>query len=364
MSQSAVNIVSFPVSTPKSKAKEVQVADVSKGFTRMSNEIIEAAMLSDLTKNQMLILLAVNRKTEGYNKKMDWVGNAQLSDLTGLPETRCSATKNELIRMNVLITKGRSVGVNPVVSEWETKVNGFRKTFTETVKKTFTETVNGYLQKPSNTKDNLTKDNKDKYPLTPKGESEASDGKEKQLLESAKAVLSYYNEKTGGKYISPDPFLKALTATKSRRGYTEDEIKLVIDWTLACWDTRHSKPSPANLCRMTRFDGYLSDATTWNEHRELPSQMLEAYNNRFAGELPEAETLTPELAKATQGLLARLKEPTLIAFDAYLEAFQDLAGGHYYGENKLGWKADLEFLLRVSTLEKTRSGSLMTGGDQ
>lgn len=154
---SNVAFVDFGQPRVEPSNQEVRVADMDNGYTRMANEVLEAALLSDLTKNQMLILLALNRKTEGYNKKLDWVGNAQLEELTGIPATRCSATKNELIRMNVLITKGRLVGVNMVISEWETKINGFRKTFTKTVKETFTETVKGGLQKPSNTKDNLQK---------------------------------------------------------------------------------------------------------------------------------------------------------------------------------------------------------------
>lgn len=42
--------------------------------------------------------------------------------------------------------------------------------------------------------------------------------------------------------------------------YTAEELKLVIRWAHVNWG--HSF-KPENLCRMTRFDGYLSDALIW-----------------------------------------------------------------------------------------------------
>jgi len=140
---------------------ERQVADLDDGYTRTANALMEAVMLSGLTQHQLLIVIAVWRKTYGFNKKVDWIGNDQFAALTGMAATKCSTAKNELIRMGVLIQVGRMVGMNKDISEWKTKFNGFSKTFTESVKKSFTETVKSDLPNQSNTKDNTTKDNKD-----------------------------------------------------------------------------------------------------------------------------------------------------------------------------------------------------------
>lgn len=151
-------VIKFPGPEP---GQEKRVADLEDGYTRTANELLEAVMLSGLTQHQLLIVMAVWRKTYGYNKKMDWIGNEQFAGLTGMAATKCSTARNELIRMGVLVQQGRQVGMNKAVSEWKTKFNGFSKTFTESVKKTFPESVKSDLPKRSNTKDNITKDNKD-----------------------------------------------------------------------------------------------------------------------------------------------------------------------------------------------------------
>ncbi len=157
-------ILQFP---SESGGQERRVVDTENGYTRIANELLEAVIGSGLTQNQLLITLAVIRKTYGYNKSADWVGNSQLSELTGLPETRCSTERNKLVKMNILTMTGRQVGINKEISSWQTKFNGICKPFTEpvkfteSVKETFTESVNQTLQNLLNTKDNNTKDNKD-----------------------------------------------------------------------------------------------------------------------------------------------------------------------------------------------------------
>lgn len=178
---------------PHAKVVERRVVDTDNGFTRIANELLEAVIGAGLTQNQMLITLAVIRKTYGYNKTSDWVGNAQLSELTGLPETRCSTERNKLIKMKVLSLSGRLIGINKEVSAWQTKFHGNGKPaitesvnitepvkFTESVKETFTESVNPDLQNLLNTKDNSTKESKDNNnntPVVPKAASPAKESK-------------------------------------------------------------------------------------------------------------------------------------------------------------------------------------------
>lgn len=191
MSNLAYNNVS-PI-RPDTEAVERRVVDTDNGFTRIANELLEAVIGAGLTQNQMLITLAVIRKTYGYNKTSDWVGNAQLSELTGLPETRCSTERNKLIKMNVLSLNGRLIGINKEVSAWQTKFHGNGKPaitesvnitepvkFTESVKETFTESVNPGLQNLLNTKDNSTKESKDNNnntPVVPKASYPAKESK-------------------------------------------------------------------------------------------------------------------------------------------------------------------------------------------
>lgn len=227
------------------------VADLDNGYTRIANEILDAVMIAGLTKHQLLIIMAVWRKTYGYNKKTDWIGNEQMELMIGIDKTKCSTAKNQLVRMKILIQEGRKVGINKNISEWNTDIDRNGKTFTETVKVSFAKTVKSALPKRSNTKDNNTKDKKDKIPLTPEGENIALE------------ILGYYNELTGSRCQSIAPILKALNTVKSKgECFTADEIKLVMEWAVKKWKNGKSV-KPENICRMTRFDGYLSDAMKW-----------------------------------------------------------------------------------------------------
>lgn len=201
MAEAALNNVSQ--FKPHLKVVERRVVDTDNGFTRIANELLEAVIGAGLTQNQMLITLAVIRKTYGYNKTSDWVGNAQLSELTGLPITRCSTERNKLVKMNVLTAEGRMIGINKEISAWNTKFHTISKpaitesvnitepvNFTESVNKTFTESVNQGLQNLLNTKDNSTKDSKDNNNINPVVPSAApgEDAKEKRACQFPKTL--------------------------------------------------------------------------------------------------------------------------------------------------------------------------------
>ncbi len=96
------------------------MADLDDGYTRIANELLEAVMLAGLTQHQFLVFLAVMRKTYGFNKRLDWVSNEQLSELTGILPHKCSAAKSVLVKRGIFIQSGRNIGINNVVSEWST----------------------------------------------------------------------------------------------------------------------------------------------------------------------------------------------------------------------------------------------------
>lgn len=150
-------VINFPV--PDVAPKEPRVADLDDGYTRLANELLDAVMCSGLPETELCILMAVWRKTYGYNKKMDWISNEQLEEMIQKHHTHCSTAKNSLIRKKVLIQEGRRVGMNIHISEWQTKNNGFCKTLAKPTKKTLAEVANAPKHKLLTTKDKLTKDN-------------------------------------------------------------------------------------------------------------------------------------------------------------------------------------------------------------
>ncbi|MER3020830.1 replication protein [Klebsiella pneumoniae] len=160
-------VINFPV--PVVALQELRVADLDDGFTRIANELLEAVMRAGLSQHQLLVFMAVMRKTYGFNKKSDWVSNEQLSELTGILPHKCSAAKSVLVKRGILTQTGRVIGINKTVSEWsslpvkgtENKPYLKKVTLPESGKKSLPESGNAYYPNQVNTKDKHTKDNKD-----------------------------------------------------------------------------------------------------------------------------------------------------------------------------------------------------------
>ncbi|EMV8588689.1 replication protein [Salmonella enterica] len=175
-------VINFPV--PDVAHKEPRVADLDDGFTRIANEILEAVMHAGFSQHQLLVFMAVMRKTYGFNKKSDWVSNEQLSELTGILPHKCSSAKSALVKRGILTQTGRVIGINKTVSEWSSlpvkgtekkpyleKVNlpeSGKKSLPESGKKSLPESGNGYYPNQVNTKDTITKDSKDNSNKPPK----------------------------------------------------------------------------------------------------------------------------------------------------------------------------------------------------
>ncbi|HDV0344160.1 TPA: replication protein [Klebsiella pneumoniae] len=167
-------VINFPV--PVVALQELRVADLDDGFTRIANELLEAVMRAGLSQHQLLVFMAVMRKTYGFNKKSDWVSNEQLSELTGILPHKCSAAKSVLVKRGILTQTGRVIGINKTVSEWSSlPVKGTEKrpylkkvTLPESGKKSLPKSGNAYYPNQVNTKDKHTKDNKDNINNPPK----------------------------------------------------------------------------------------------------------------------------------------------------------------------------------------------------
>lgn len=174
--------------------------------------------------------------------------------------------------------------------------------------------------------------------------------------EAALRCLAFYNDKAGCKCRDAKPFVELLTETKTRKAYTEDEITLVIEWALTQWRSRGGTPKPVNICRVTKFDGYLADAEQW---RKLSStvnaaDVVNEFNITFDGLLPPAE-LDRDLERKIYAFTDYLKDKSITGFIAYFEAFKNTASDFYFGN---GFTATLDFLLKPKTLRDTRAGAL------
>lgn len=173
---------------------------------------------------------------------------------------------------------------------------------------------------------------------------------------AALRCLAFYNDKAGCKCRDAKPFVELLTETKTRKAYTEDEITLVIEWALTQWRSRGGVPKPVNICRVTKFDGYLADAEQWRKLSSTANaaDVVEAFNSTFDGLLPPAE-LDRDLERKIYAFTDYLKDKSINGFIAYFEAFKSKASDFYFGD---GFTATLDFLLKPKTLRDTRAGAL------
>lgn len=183
---------------PPLEVVEHRVAQLEDGYTRIANELLDAAMASGFSETELCVLLAVWRKTYGYSKKMDWVSNEQLEKMVAKHHTHCSTAKNLLISKKVLLQEGRKVGVNTNIADWKTKINGFCKTLAKPAKKTLAEPAIEPKQKLLTTKDNIQK-TKENTP-NPLTEVVAKDAKPKRrtpITIDYSACMNAYNELVG-----------------------------------------------------------------------------------------------------------------------------------------------------------------------
>lgn len=286
---------------PPLEVVEHRVAQLEDGFTRVANELLDAVMASGLSETELCVVLAVWRKTYGYNKKMDWVSNDQLEQMIAKHHTHCSTAKNQLVAKKVLVQEGRSVGMNTSIIEWKTKINGFCKTLAKPAKDSLAEVAN------------------------------------KTLAESAKETLAE-GAKDDGETLAESAF-----ETKQDLLTTKDNIQKTINNT----------PQPPEGECVGQEEKPASKKTPIDYQA-----VLSAYNTTLGDRLPQAEALNDKRRRAIKRLLTELKEPTVEAVENYFAAFAERAPKFYFGENDRGWRASFDYLLRSDTLLKTREKAL------
>lgn len=108
-------ILQFP---PPTGGKEQRVADTDDGYTRIANELLEAIAGADLTARQLKVMIAVIRKTYGFQKKLDRIADIQIAELTGLSRQNVNKAKKDLLSMHCLLMDGNRIGPNKELSAW------------------------------------------------------------------------------------------------------------------------------------------------------------------------------------------------------------------------------------------------------
>lgn len=98
---------------------------LEKGFTRIADELLEALAVASLSSREIAIVLAVMRKTYGFQKKTDRIAASQLSEMTRIPTSKIWGLVAGLEKKKVLtvVRPGRgkmlTLSVQKDHSRWE-----------------------------------------------------------------------------------------------------------------------------------------------------------------------------------------------------------------------------------------------------
>jgi len=95
---------------------------IPDNYTKVPNEILEALARINLSSYEVRILLFIIRKTNGWQKKTDWISLSQLSQGTGIHKSHVCRTIKSLVTRNIIV-KGRDkrVGLQTNYAKWVQK---------------------------------------------------------------------------------------------------------------------------------------------------------------------------------------------------------------------------------------------------
>ena len=189
-------VLKFPGNVPG--VQEQRVADTDDGFMRVANELTDSILMADLTARQLKIMLAIMRKTYGFNKPLDRITNTQIAAMTGIHHTHVCSAKRQLIDRGFLISNGARIGINKHISMWEMKgISQSSESLAKAAKQTLAKSANTLSPKQLNTKDNIQKTKDINTSSENSGESSDNPVSNLPVVRADVAVSSPKGEKWG-----------------------------------------------------------------------------------------------------------------------------------------------------------------------
>jgi phage replication O-like protein O len=246
-------------------------------FTRISNEILHALMMTDLTGREFRLVLLIIRKTYGFHKKDAAIALSVMSRETGLHKVNCSQVVKALEQKKVItVTEysnglGKSYRFNKNYEEWRPLPKAV--TVTEGSNRYRRQlppvTVDGNGPLPNleidsilDIKENFKESIKEREPL-PKA---VTPEKGKNGIPYA-SIIEDLNKKSG-KHFRPIDSTKTLIKARFHQGFTEEDFQRVHDNMTAKWKNNPKMNQylrPATLYRESKFEGYLNNKVGLND---------------------------------------------------------------------------------------------------
>ena len=215
------------------------------GYFNIANELFDAILRAGFSKRELLIVLAVIRKTYGYRdrqtgqaKKSDDITMDQLANMTGLARTHTTSTVSVLVKKRVVLKRygrhGQTLGINKHYYQWRGVPKRLNRTetvqgCTETVSEVYqngTDSVpKRYIQKTT------PKDNpKRQSPLPPAGGLREILGEYPQRPEPINEINA---SKALMEALRATPYEEILAAVKRYAAFCDREGRIGTRWVMS-----------------------------------------------------------------------------------------------------------------------------------
>ncbi|QDD65556.1 hypothetical protein EJD96_16025 [Herbaspirillum seropedicae] len=95
---------------------------VEDGYIRIANSLLEAIISFGFTQRELLVLMAIMRKTYGFNKKADDMSASQIATLCNMARSHVTTTLGSLASRNIITKKtgrfGSVIGIQKDHRKW------------------------------------------------------------------------------------------------------------------------------------------------------------------------------------------------------------------------------------------------------
>jgi len=213
---------------------------MSDKFTPIHNEVLEALMIKRLSTYEWQTLLCIIRKTYGYiddngdRKRIDWITNSQISDMTKISRPHVSRAINKLIKKRFLKKEGIQIGLSKDFYKLPKQATELPKQVMElpeqvTIRERITQTGN-YRELPKQVLTDTQTGNKS----LPK-QVHTKEIKENTTKET---IMSYFNE-VCKKTLKLSPLRRKIIDNCLKGGRSVDDIKkAILNFSRDTWEDR------------------------------------------------------------------------------------------------------------------------------
>jgi phage replication O-like protein O len=236
------------------------------GYCKIANELMEALARTRIRGEETQVLLAILRKTYGFNKKSDTIPISQLQLLTGMDRSSvCRAirglTSKKIISSDKCATRTPSkYSLNKDYDRWSVSDN--RATTSDIIATSPSDTIATKLvTKLPPSKDNTKDKRKTHNGAIP-------------FLE----IISYLNDQSGKNFRAGTDANKNFIEARWNEGFRVNDFKTVVSIKCSQWksDPHWSKFLRPSTLFGTKFDSYLNE-----QPKKSGSSLLDNANEMF-----------------------------------------------------------------------------------